>query len=119
LYTTRRPAVTTVADATWKMFADSGVKRCYGIIGDAINPMIDALHHGGNVEFILVRNEEAGTLAAVAESLVTGDPVAVCGTAGPGVTHLLNGLLDASRERVPVIAVAGDNPSEVIDTGTI
>jgi pyruvate dehydrogenase (quinone) len=88
-------------------------------IGDAINPMIDALHHGGKVEFILVRDEEVGTLAAVAESLVTGDPVAVCGTAGPGVTHLLNGLLDASRERVPVIAVAGDNPSDVIDTGTI
>jgi pyruvate dehydrogenase (quinone) len=111
--------VTTVADAIWKMLAGAGVKRCYGIIGDALNPLIDALHRGGEVEFILVRNEEAGTLAAVAESLVTGDPVAVCGTAGPGVTHLLNGLLDASRERVPVIAVAGDNPSDVIDTGAI
>jgi pyruvate dehydrogenase (quinone) len=111
--------VTTVADATWTMLADSGVKRCYGIIGDALNPVIDALHRGGKVEFILVRNEEAGTLAAVAESLVTGEPVVVCGTAGPGVTHLLNGLLDASRERVPVIAVAGDSASSVIDSGTV
>jgi pyruvate dehydrogenase (quinone) len=66
-----------------------------------------------------VRNEEAGVLAAVAESLVTGEPVVVCGTAGPGVTHLLNGLLDASRERVPVIAVAGDSASSVIDSGTV
>jgi pyruvate dehydrogenase (quinone) len=111
--------VTTVADATWTMLAESGVKRCYGIIGDALNPVIDALHRGGKVEFILVRNEEAGTLAAVAESLVTGEPVVVCGTAGPGVTHLLNGLLDASRERVPVIAVAGDSLSSVIDSGTV
>lgn len=116
---TEEAAVTTVADATWAMLAESGVRRCYGIIGDALNPMIDALHRNGRVEFILVRNEEAGTLAAVAESLVTGEPVAVCGTAGPGVTHLLNGLLDAARERVPVIAIAGDNPSSVIDTQTI
>jgi pyruvate dehydrogenase (quinone) len=111
--------VTTVADATWTMLAESGVKRCYGIIGDALNPVIDALHRAGKVEFILVRNEEAGALAAVAESLVTGEPVVVCGTAGPGVTHLLNGLLDASRERVPVIAVAGDSASSVIDSGTV
>jgi pyruvate dehydrogenase (quinone) len=101
------------------MLAESGVKRCYGIIGDALNPMIDALHRGGKVEFVHVRNEEAGALAAVAESLVTGEPVVVCGTAGPGVTHLLNGLLDASRERVPVIAVAGDSASSVIDSGTV
>ena len=111
--------MTTVADATWKMLAEAGVRRCYGIIGDALNPMIDALHRGGMVEFILVRNEEAGALAAVAESLVTGEPVAVCGTAGPGVTHLLNGLLDASRERVPVIAIAGDTESKLIDSGMI
>src|ERR1700753_3524872 len=115
----RRPSVTTVADATWKMLAEAGSRRCYRIIGGALNPMIDALHRGGMVEFILVRNEEAGALAAVAESLVTGEPVAVCGTAGPGVTDLLNGLLDASRERVPVIAIAGDTESKLIDSGMI
>ena len=109
----------TVADALWTMLADAGVKRCYGIIGDALNPIIDALRRGGRVEFIHVRNEEAGALMAVAEALVTGDPVAVCGTAGPGVVHLLNGLLDASRERVPVIAIAGDSASAVIDSGTV
>jgi pyruvate dehydrogenase (quinone) len=111
--------MTKVADALWEMLAEAGVKRCYGIVGDALNPIIDGLHRGGRVEFVHVRNEEAGALAAVAESLVTGEPVAVCGTAGPGVTHLLNGLLDAARERVPVIAVAGDSASAVIDSGTV
>jgi pyruvate dehydrogenase (quinone) len=107
--------VTNVADATWTMLADAGVKRCYGIIGDALNPIIDALRRNGRVEFIHVRNEWAGTLAAVGESLVHGEPVVVCGTAGPGATNLLNGLLDASRERVPVIALCGDTVSYGLD----
>jgi len=107
--------VTNVADATWTMLADAGVKRCYGIVGDALNPIIDALHRNGRIEFIHVRNEWAGTLAAVGESLVHGEPVAVCGTAGPGATNLLNGLLDASRERVPVIALCGDTVSYGLD----
>jgi len=109
--------MTNVADATWAMLADAGVKRCYGIIGDALNPMIDALRRNGRIEFIHVRNEWAGALAAVGESLAHGEPVAVCGTAGPGATNLLNGLLDASRERVPVIAVCGDTVSYALDTG--
>ena len=107
--------MTTVADATWSMLADAGVKRCYGIIGDALNPIIDALRRNGRIEFIHVRNEWAGTLAAVGESLVHGEPVVVCGTAGPGATNLLNGLLDASRERVPVIALCGDTVSYGLD----
>jgi pyruvate dehydrogenase (quinone) len=111
--------VTTVADVTWRMLADAGVKRCYGIIGDALNPVIDALRRNGQVEFIHVRNEEAGTFAAVAEAELTGGPVAVCGTAGPGVVHLLNGLLDANRNGAAVIAVAGDTASAVIDSGTV
>jgi pyruvate dehydrogenase (quinone) len=109
--------MTNVADATWAMLADAGVKRCYGIIGDALNPMIDALRRNGRIEFIHVRNEWAGALAAVGESMAHGEPVAVCGTAGPGATNLLNGLLDASRERVPVIAVCGDTVSYALDTG--
>ena len=109
--------MTNVADATWTMLADAGVKRCYGIIGDALNPMIDALHRNGRIEFIHVRNEWAGALAAVGESMAHGEPVVVCGTAGPGATNLLNGLLDASRERVPVIAVCGDTVSYALDTG--
>jgi pyruvate dehydrogenase (quinone) len=81
-----------VADVLWEMLVGAGVKRCYGIVGDALNPVIDALRRNGKVDFIHVRNEEYGVFAAVAEAYFTGQPVAVCGTAGPGVTHLFNGL---------------------------
>lgn len=108
-----------VADVLWSMLAGAGVKRCYGIVGDALNPVIDGLRRDGRVEFIHVRNEEAGTFAAVAEACLTGSPVAVCGTAGPGLMHLLNGLVDAQREGAPVIAIAGDVASGVIDTGAL
>jgi pyruvate dehydrogenase (quinone) len=105
-----------VADGLWEMLTAAGVHRCYGIVGDALNPVIDALRRNGEVDFVHVRNEEYGVFAAVAEARLTGNPVAVCGTAGPGTTHLINGLIDARRERVPVIAIAGDIESSLIDT---
>ncbi|MDR1633784.1 MAG: ubiquinone-dependent pyruvate dehydrogenase [Bifidobacteriaceae bacterium] len=106
----------TVADQLWQMLSDAGVQRCYGIVGDALNPVIDALRRNGRVEFIHVRHEEYGTFAAAAEAQLAGRPVAVCGTAGPGVTHLINGLLDAKHEGAPVIAVAGDVERNIMDT---
>jgi pyruvate dehydrogenase (quinone) len=109
----------SVAEALWSMLAGAGVKRCYGIVGDALNPVIDALRRDGRVEFIQVRNEEAGVFAAVAEASLTGDLVAVCGTSGPGAMHLVNGLIDAQREGVPVIAIVGDTVTGLIDSGTI
>jgi pyruvate dehydrogenase (quinone) len=109
----------TVADLLWEMLANAGVKRCYGIVGDALNPVVDALRRNGRVEFIPVRHEEYGALAAVAEAYFTGNPVAVCGTCGPGVTHLFNGLMDARKEAAPIIAIAGDVESSIIDTSTI
>ena len=60
----------------------------YGIVGDALDPVIDALHRNGKVEFVHVRNEEYGVFAAVAEAYFTENPVAWCGAAGPGVAHL-------------------------------
>jgi pyruvate dehydrogenase (quinone) len=108
-----------VADQMWEMLQKAGVKRCYGIVGDALNPVIDALRRNGNVEFVHVRNEEYGVFAAVAESYLTGNPVTVCGTAGPGVTHLFNGLMDARKEGAAVIAIAGDVESKLIDTASL
>jgi len=105
-----------VADLMWKMLEKAGVKRCYGIIGDALNPVIDALRRNGNIEFVHVRHEEYGVFAAGAEAYFTGDPVAVCGTAGPGVTHLINGLIDALKEGAPIIAIAGDVETSIMDT---
>jgi len=105
-----------VADLLWEMLANAGVKRCYGIVGDALNPVVDALRRNGRIELIHVRHEEYGVFAAVAEAYLTGSPVAVCGTAGPGVTHLFNGLMDARKEGAPVIAIGGDVETTLIDT---
>lgn len=109
----------SVADLLWEMLQQAGVKRCYGIVGDALNPVIDALRRNGKIEFIHVRHEEYGVFAAVADSYLTENPVAVCGTAGPGTAHLLNGLMDALKERAPVIAIAGDVETKIIDTSAL
>jgi pyruvate dehydrogenase (quinone) len=108
-----------VADVLWEMLANAGVKRCYGIVGDALNPVIDALRRNGEIEFIHVRHEEYGVFAAVAEAYLSGNPVAVCGTAGPGVTHLFNGLMDARKERAAIIAIAGDVETKLMDTAAL
>jgi pyruvate dehydrogenase (quinone) len=108
-----------VADVLWEMLANAGVKRCYGIVGDALNPVIDGLRRNGKIEFIHVRHEEYGVFAAVAEAYLTGNPVAVCGTAGPGVVHLFNGLMDARKEGAPIIAIAGDVETNVLDTAAL
>src|SRR6202142_2317390 len=108
-----------VADLLWEMLANAGVKRCYGIVGDALNPVIDALRRNGKIEFIHVRNEEYGVFAAVADAYFTGAPVVVCGTAGPGVVHLFNGLMDARKEGAPIIAIAGDVETKLMDTSAL
>jgi pyruvate dehydrogenase (quinone) len=108
-----------VADVLWEMLANAGVKRCYGIVGDALNPVIDGLRRNGEIEFIHVRHEEYGVFAAVADAYLTGAPVAVCGTAGPGVTHLFNGLMDARKEGAAIIAIAGDVETSLIDTSAL
>jgi pyruvate dehydrogenase (quinone) len=108
-----------VADVLWAMLERAGVKRCYGIVGDALNPVIDALRRNGKIEFVHVRHEEYGVFAAVAEAYLTDNPVAVCGTAGPGTAHLFNGLMDARKERASVIAIAGDVETKLMDTSAI
>jgi pyruvate dehydrogenase (quinone) len=103
----------------WEMLEKAGVKRCYGIVGDALNPVIDALRRNGKIEFVHVRHEEYGVFAAVADAYLTGRPAVVCGTAGPGVTHLFNGLMDARKEGAPIIAIAGDVETKLIDTAAL
>src|SRR6202789_665718 len=108
-----------VADVMWEMLAQAGVKRCYGIVGDALNPVIDALRRNGKIEFIHVRHEEYGVFAAVADAYLSGNPVVVCGTAGPGVTHLFNGLMDARKEGAAIIAIAGDVETSLMYTAAL
>jgi len=105
-----------VADLLWDMLEKAGVKRCYGIVGDALNPVLDALHRNGNIDFVHVRHEEYGSFAAVADAYMTGKPAVVCGTAGAGAAHLFSGLADARKEGAPVIAIAGDVETGIIDT---
>jgi len=105
-----------VADVLWEMLEKAGVKRCYGIVGDALNPVIDALRRNGKIDFVHVRHEEYGGFAAVADAYMTGQPVVVCGTAGAGTAHLFNGLMDARKEGAPVIAIAGDVETSIMDT---
>src|SRR5260370_11352195 len=112
-----RQMARTVAEGLWEMLASAGVRRCYGIVGDALNPVIDALRRNGSVDFVHVRHEEYGGFAAGAEARLTRNPVAVWGTAGPGVAHLIHGLLDARRERAPVIAITRDVASALVDSG--
>ena len=105
-----------VADVLWEMLEKAGVKRCYGIVGDALNPVIDALHRNGHIDFVHVRHEEYGSFAAVADAYMTGKPAVICGTAGAGTAHLVSGLMDARKEGASVIAIAGDVETSIIDT---
>ncbi|MFP3713346.1 ubiquinone-dependent pyruvate dehydrogenase [Puerhibacterium sp. TATVAM-FAB25] len=107
----------TVAQHLVDSLHSSGVRRVYGIAGDSLNGVTDALRRNGDVEWVHVRHEEAGAFAASAEAAVTGRLAVCAGSAGPGNLHLINGLYDAQRSRVPVLAIAADIPSSEIGTG--
>ncbi|GGF47273.1 pyruvate dehydrogenase [Microbacterium sorbitolivorans] len=95
----------------------SGVKRVYGLPGDSLNGFTDALRVTSGIEWVHVRHEEAAAFAAGAEAALTGE-IAVCaGSCGPGNLHLINGLFDAQRSRVPVLAIAAHIPSDEIGSG--
>jgi pyruvate dehydrogenase (quinone) len=97
--------------------AEAGVKRVYGVTGDSLNGITDAIRRNKNIEWMHVRHEEAAAFAAGAESQLTGE-IAVCaGSCGPGNLHLINGLYDCHRSRVPVLAIAAQIPSQEIGSG--
>src|SRR5246127_2705716 len=88
-----------------------GVKRIYGIVGDSLNGLTDSIRRQGKIEWVHVRHEEVAAFAAGGEVLLGGD-VDVCGGGGgPGNLHLINGLFDCPRSRVPVLAIAAQIPS--------
>lgn len=106
--------MTTVAENMVSVLQASGVERVYGLPGDSLNGFTDALRTNGSIDWVHVRHEEAAALAAAAEAHTTGN-VAVCaGSCGPGNLHLINGLYDANRSRVPVVAIAAHIPSAEI-----
>ena len=104
----------TVADVMVAALKASGVRRVYGIPGDSANGFTDALRRDGEVTWEHVRHEEAAGFAAAAEAAVTGQLAVCAGSCGPGNLHLINGLFDANRSRVPVLAIAAQIPREEI-----
>ena len=106
-----------VADELITHLAEGGVERIYGIVGDSLNPVTDAIRRQGKPKFIHVRNEEAGAFAAGAEAQLTGRLTACAGSCGPGNLHLINGLFDSHRSMAPVLAIASHIPTTEIGTG--
>lgn len=107
----------TVADQMVETFVAAGVKRIYGIVGDSLNGFTDALRRHGGVEWLHVRHEEVAAFAAGAEAHLTGELAVCAGSCGPGNLHLINGLFDCHRSRVPVVAIAAHIPSPEIGSG--
>jgi len=106
----------TVADQLIAQLIDAGVHRIYGIVGDSLNPVVDAVRRTGGsarggIDWIHVRNEEAAAFAAGAEAQLTGRLAVCAGSCGPGNLHLINGLFDAHRSGAPVLAIASHIPS--------
>ncbi|OZM71859.1 pyruvate oxidase [Amycolatopsis antarctica] len=112
----------TVADQLVEVLIESGVRRIYGVVGDSLNPVVDAIRRSGGsarggIDWVHVRNEEAGAFAAAAEAQLTGTLAACAGSCGPGNLHLLQGLYDAHRSGAPVLAIASHIPAAQIGTG--
>jgi pyruvate dehydrogenase (quinone) len=107
----------TVGAYLVEMMSKAGVWNVYGIVGDSANPIIDAIRCSeGKLNFVNVRNEEAGVFAAGADSQASERPVALLGSSGPGSLHLVNGLYDCARNGATVFAMATHIPSTEIGT---
>jgi pyruvate dehydrogenase (quinone) len=104
----------TVAKQLVEMLRDAGAQRIYGVVGDSLNPIVDAVRHTEGIEWVHVSNEEGGAFAAAAEAQVTGRLAVCAGSCGPGNTHLLQGLYDAHRSGAPVLAIASHIQSQEI-----
>src|SRR6202522_1405280 len=107
----------TAADYMAEALARAGVQRIYGVVGDSLNGFTDALRRLKSIEWIHVRHEEGAAFAAAAEAHLTGKLAVCAGSCGPGNLHLINGLYDAHRSGVPVLAIAAHIPSSEIGTG--
>ena len=94
-----------VADLVIETLQAAGVKTCYGIVGDTMNRIAQAINRS-EIDYVHMRHEEAGAFAAGAEALLTGRLTACAGSCGPGSLHFINGLYEANRNHAPVILIA-------------
>jgi hypothetical protein len=104
----------TVSESLVATLAAAGVKRVYGIVGDSLNGITDAMRRHKTIECVHVRHEEVAAFAAGADAHVTGELAVCAGSCGPGNLHLINGLFDCHRSSVPVLAIAAQIPSSEI-----
>jgi pyruvate dehydrogenase (quinone) len=107
----------TVADQFAETLAAAGIKRIYGIVGDSLNGLTDSIRRQCKIQWVHVRHEEVAAFAAGAEAHLTGELAVCAGSCGPGNLHLINGLFDCHRSRVPVLAIAAQIPSAEIGAG--
>ncbi|MYS06360.1 pyruvate dehydrogenase [Streptomyces sp. SID6041] len=106
-----------VAEQFVDILVRAGVRRMYGVVGDSLNPVVDAIRRTPALDWIQVRHEEVAAFAAGAEAQITGELAACAGSCGPGNLHLINGLYDAHRSMAPVLALASHIPSSEIGLG--
>ncbi|MFF2652252.1 pyruvate dehydrogenase [Streptomyces sp. NPDC058045] len=106
-----------IAEQYVDILVRAGVKRLYGVVGDSLNPVVDAIRRNPDIDWIHVRHEETAAFAAGAEAQITGALTACAGSCGPGNLHLINGLYDAHRSMAPVLALASHIPSGEIGLG--
>ena len=107
----------TVADQFVETLTAASIKRIYGIVGDSLNGLTDSIRRQGKIQWVHVRHEEVAAFAAGAEAHLTGELAVCAGSCGPGNLHLINGLFDCHRSRVPVLAIAAQIPSAEIGAG--
>ena len=106
-----------VADVLVEVLEQAGVERIYGVTGDSLNGIADSIRRSKQIKWIHVRHEETAAFAAGAEAHLTGKLAVCAGSSGPGNMHLINGLYDCHRNRVPVLAIAAQIPSHEIGSG--
>src|SRR5260370_27444335 len=109
--------IENVADLIAETLVQAGVKRVFGVVGDSLNGLTDALRKRKTIDWIHVRHEEVAAFAAAGEAQITGQLAVCAGSCGPGNLHLINGLFDAHRSRTPVLAIAAQIPSGEIGGG--
>jgi pyruvate dehydrogenase (quinone) len=109
--------INNVADLFVETLQQAGVKRIFGVVGDSLNGLTEALRRRNTIEWVHVRHEEVAAFAASGEAQITGQLAVCAGSCGPGNLHLINGLFDAHRTRTPVLAIAAQIPSGEIGGG--
>src|SRR5271163_3872098 len=117
ILTQERGMTKTVSEIFVETLIGAGIRRVYGVVGDSLNGLTDAIRKSSQIEWLHVRHEETAAFAAGADAQITGKLAVCAGSCGPGNLHLINGLYDCHRTRVPVLAIAAQIPSSEIGSG--